>query len=137
MAKKRKTKRGSLEKEKFLLELGAKYAKELTERATVPELEFKQILDKSGVEYQFQVPIVCERNFLYILDFYLPKYKIVFEIDGWQHDTKEGIKEDKIRTRKLNKLGIAVKRVKNFNVKLVTPEVIKNCILHQTGVKIK
>lgn len=136
MAKKRKTKRGSLEKEKFLIELGKQYAKELTEKATIYELEFKQILDQLGVEYYFQVPIVCEKNFLYILDFYLPQYKIVFEIDGWQHETKEGRKEDRIRTRRLGKLGLVVKRIKNFNVKMVTPDLIRNSIYHQTGIRI-
>ena len=48
MAKKKKIE-GSLEKEKFLIELGIKFAKELTTKATPWELEFGKILITLGV----------------------------------------------------------------------------------------
>ena len=129
MKKKSKRCKGTKEKEKFLQELGKERASALTERATPPELEFKLALDSAGVEYEFQKPVVCERNYLFIVDFYLPKYKLIFELDGWQHETREGRKSDRQRTRRLEKLGYSVKRIKNFNVHYFTPEFIKSYLL--------
>jgi very-short-patch-repair endonuclease len=126
MARKKKTKRlaGSVEKEKALIVVGKKYAKELKDKATYYELEFQKILHQVGEPFIFQHPVVCEQNYLYILDFYIPKYNIAIELDGAQHYTKQGKKKDKQRTKKLEKLGIAVKRICNYNVKLVTTKML-------------
>jgi len=127
MAKKtKKVKRlaGSIEKEKALILIGKKYSEELKVKATSYELEFKKILDQVGTPYIFQHPVVCEQNYLYILDFYIPEYRIAIELDGSQHYTKQGLKKDKRRSKNLEKIGIFVKRLKNYNVKLVTVKMI-------------
>ena len=116
--------RGSKEKEQFLKKLGTKYARELTQKATKWELEFKEILEEAGLEFYFQYPVVCNKNFLYILDFYLPAYHLAFELDGAQHFTTEGQKNDAKRTRRLEKLGLRVKRIRNSSVKQVTVKMI-------------
>lgn len=41
----------------------------------------------------------------YIVDFYCPKAKLVIEIDGGQHFTEDGSKEDAVRDRWLEAHG--------------------------------
>ena len=127
MAKKKKIE-GSLEKEKFLIELGIKFAKELTTKATPWELEFGKILITLGVEFYFQYPIVCEKNYLYILDYYLPEYGIVFELDGKAHYTKEKKEKDTERTKRLKKKDLKVIRIRNTIVKHLTPSSVKELL---------
>ncbi len=52
----------------------------------------------------------------YIVDFYSPSLKLVVEIDGDSHFTKEGIEYDKIRTETLNKYGLNVIRFTNDEI---------------------
>lgn len=120
MRKKKSKSKGSVEKEKFLKALGVTYSRELATRATPWELSFKQILEQAGISFIFQHPVICEKNYLYILDFYLPDYKIAFELDGAHHSQKDKIKSDAIRTRKIAVLGIHIKRIMNKNVQHVT-----------------
>lgn len=122
---------GSLEKEKFLVGLGKTYAQELTVRATSWEVDFKAKLDSLGINYAFQYPVVCEKNYLYILDFYLPEYKIAFELDGAHHYEKAKLKADKQRTRRISKLGITVKRIRNRDVNRISPMLISNYLKQQ------
>ena len=42
----------------------------------------------------------------YIVDFYCPSAKVIIELDGGQHFTKEGIKADQLRDEYLNSLGL-------------------------------
>ena len=57
----------------------------LVKNPTPSELKFKDILDEIGINYGFQKKIFVKENF-YIVDFYFPKYKIIFEIDGGIHN---------------------------------------------------
>jgi very-short-patch-repair endonuclease len=121
MKKKRKSKaKGSVEKERYLKALGVIYSKDLAARATSWELEFKAKLEELGISFIFQHPIVCEKNYLYILDFFLPDYNIAFELDGAHHYQKDKVKADAARTRRVSVLGIKVKRILNRNVQHVT-----------------
>lgn len=52
----------------------------------------------------------------YILDFYAPSHQLAIEIDGGQHYEEQGEKKDKIRTGRLNALGIRVLRFSNTEV---------------------
>lgn len=130
MAKKKK-KKGSVDKEKFLRRLGVTYAKELTAKATSWEIEFKAKLSKAGITFIFQYPVVCEQNFLYILDFYVPDYNVAFELDGAHHYEKSKVKADALRTKRIAALGINVKRIMNMNVKQITPEMLLNYLQMQ------
>ena len=119
---------GSPEKEKFLIELGIKFARELTTKATPWELEFGKILIKLGVDFYFQYPIVCEKNYLYILDYYLPDHGIAFELDGKAHYTKNKKEKDTERTKRLKKKGLKVIRIRNTIVKNLTAESIEELL---------
>lgn len=52
----------------------------------------------------------------YIADFYCPKLKLVIELDGSQHYTKEGMEYDKIRENYMSSLGIKTIRFSNIDV---------------------
>jgi very-short-patch-repair endonuclease len=52
----------------------------------------------------------------YIADFYCPSAKLIIEIDGSQHYTKEGIEYDEIRTEILEQYGLKVLRIANIDV---------------------
>ena len=52
----------------------------------------------------------------YIVDFYCPRAKLVIELDGSQHYTKEAEIYDAERTRFLNSLGIKVLRYGNRDI---------------------
>lgn len=52
----------------------------------------------------------------YIVDFYCPKLKLVIEIDGATHETKEELENDNIRQKFLEELGIKVKRYTNTDI---------------------
>ena len=58
-----------------------------------------------------QRPIEC-----YIVDFFCFKAKLVIEIDGSQHFTKDGLLYDKIRTDVLQLHGLEVIRFSNHEV---------------------
>ncbi len=52
----------------------------------------------------------------YIVDFYIPKAKMVIELDGRQHKLQENKEADEIRDRYLNGMGISVLRYSNKDV---------------------
>ena len=53
----------------------------------------------------------------YIVDFYCAEAKLVIELDGTQHRTKEGKQDDFLRDSYLNDLGIAVVRYSNLDIR--------------------
>ena len=68
----------------------------------------------------------------YILDFYCPAAKLAVELDGSQHYEEEGVLSDTERTAVLEKLGIAVMRFSNnevrknfYGVSLMIDETVK------------
>ena len=114
-------------KQQITLELleraGVFYSKKLIASATSWELKIKRMLDILGVEYIFQHPIICNKKKLYILDFYFPKTNTALEIDGAQyHTTPEQKKKDNLRTRRLRKEGIIVRRLTNRQVTYYTDQ---------------
>ena len=52
----------------------------------------------------------------YVVDFYCSSPKIVIELDGSQHRTKQGLQDDFLRDMYLNDLGIKVLRYSNLDV---------------------
>ena len=52
----------------------------------------------------------------YIVDFYCPAAKLIVEIDGGQHYSKENIMKDKARDKFLSDLGFRVLRFSNSDV---------------------
>jgi len=52
----------------------------------------------------------------YIVDFYCSPARLVVEIDGGQHYTKEGVARDSERDAYLKRLGLSVLRYSNLDV---------------------
>jgi len=120
-------------KKQITLELleraGVFYSNKLTNSATRWELKIKKMLDVLGEEYIFQHPVICAKKKLYILDFYFPKTKIAIEIDGAQyHTTPEQKKKDNLRTRRLRKEGIIVRRLTNRQVTYYTDQCLNQLL---------
>lgn len=109
----------------FLTEKGKEFAKDLTAKATRWELEFKAKLEKYGIKFIFQHPVICNKKNLFILDFYLPEYKLGIELDGYSHYTPAGMKKDNRRTSCLKKEGIKIIRLKNSLVEIITEKNFK------------
>ncbi len=53
----------------------------------------------------------------WIVDFYLPSAKLIIEIDGSSHNTKEARELDALKDGQRKKVGYAVLRFSNFEVK--------------------
>ena len=60
----------------------------------------------------------------YIVDFYCPSKKLVLEIDGPSHFTKEGKEYDEVRTQFFKGLDVKVIRFTNLEVSTETQKVI-------------
>ena len=61
----------------------------------------------------------------FIVDFYCPSAKLIVEIDGGQHFTEEGIRNDKVRDSYLARLGFTVLRFTDTEVFQNTDAVIE------------
>ena len=53
----------------------------------------------------------------YIVDFYCPQAGLVVELDGSQHYTEKGLREDAERTAFLEQYGLQILRIKNRRVR--------------------
>jgi very-short-patch-repair endonuclease len=94
-------------------------------RPTKAEQNFKTALAKffnTKTKKEFKQQVIQQKQFQfatntiekgYIGDFYLPTYKILFEVDGPNHDTPKQKRIDQIRTAALATRGIKVFRIKN------------------------
>ncbi len=63
----------------------------------------------------------------HIVDFYCPKAKVVIEVDGGQHYSREGVELDKHRDIQMRNLGLRVLRFSNIDV-LQNIEGVMECI---------
>jgi very-short-patch-repair endonuclease len=122
-------KRRSSNREKELYQVAEEFRSDLIKNQTPAEKKFKALLKSLKIEYEFQKIIYTTTKF-YIVDFYIPSSKIVFEIDGEYHDTKEQKSRDKERTEilKSNKI-VELYRFTNKdvldNIKYVTTRINK------------
>jgi len=96
--------------------------KEVKESITLHEDKFFNISKLKGLNLkrQYKIDIVRKKDGyierFYFVDFCDIKNKIVFEIDGEYHNTKEQIRRDKKRTNDLNKMGYTVFRITNTQI---------------------
>lgn len=66
---------------------------------------------------QLPITVHCQKVITpYIVDFYIPKEKIVIELDGSQHFKEKGILEDRQCDAFLKSLGIRIFRYSNIDV---------------------
>lgn len=100
--------------------IAKEFQKDLVERMTPAELKFKHIAELKRIKLECQYKIdIRYKGFVkrfYIVDFCDPINKIIFEIDGEYHFTKEQQKKDYYRTKDLNSLGYKVYRITNEQV---------------------
>ncbi len=77
--------------------------------------------------------------FDYIVDFYIPSFKLVIELDGSQHYCKENRKKDMNRDFKLSSEGIKVLRYTNFQInndfENVCKDILKNITPHPSALQ--
>lgn len=67
-----------------------------------------------------KLPITVNRQKMideYIVDFYIHSAKLIIEIDGIQHHTKDNQKSDGERDQRLHQLGLTVLRYNNETVR--------------------
>jgi len=97
-------------------------ARELRNKLTPAEQIFWLRLKEKFPEYKFrrQHPIS-----IYIADFYCHKLKLVIEIDGPIHDSKEAKLNDEKRQNDLENLDLTVIRFTNEQIKNDIEDVIK------------
>ena len=81
------------------------YRDRLVSRTTPAESVIKFKLKNLKINYEFQKIIYGEYNLYYIVDFYLPEYNTIIEIDGYYHEeTKQKVKDNR-RSNILRSLG--------------------------------
>ncbi|MBQ9806864.1 MAG: endonuclease domain-containing protein [Clostridia bacterium] len=66
----------------------------------------------------------------YIVDFFIPRRRIVIEIDGSQHETAVGMKADAKRDSELSQLGIVILRYTNEEVNQHFDAVCEDILRH-------
>ena len=98
---------------KKLKTVAREFKSELTAKATDSEKAFADILINAGIKYKFQ-NIFKMGNTFSIVDFFLPDYATVVEIDGGYHNTTEQSAKDEARTRDLLKRHVNIVRVVRF-----------------------
>ena len=86
---------------------------DLKDRKTPAESQFEQFLNTYKIKYEFQKVIRSQKQH-YIVDFYLPEYHAVIEIDGQYHDDPDQKIKDKSRSANLRRNKI-VARIIRFN----------------------
>jgi len=99
--------------------MSRKYNENLIPRAK--ELRKNMTPQEKHIWYDFLAgyPVRFQRQKtigIFIADFYCAKARLIIEIDGNQHYTKEGLASDTERTFILNDLGISVIRFTNFEI---------------------
>lgn len=96
-----------------ILEIANRFRNKLVKNATIQEKIFRSFLDDFKIKHLYQ-KIELYGNKFYIVDFYLPEYNCVIEIDGNHHYTDEYLLADAERTAHLKTLKIKeVYRIKN------------------------
>lgn len=102
--------------------------------ATPTELKMKMLLSELGVAYEFQKIYFVGFSY-YIVDFYLPEYNMVIEIDGQQHYEYNASIYDRLRTDNLTYLH-GISRVIRFDNKdLAIDTDVKNRLLKELKMK--
>jgi len=91
------------------------YARSLRNKSSKVEIrlwtELLRARKMKGYTFNRQRPIDK-----YIVDFYASKLKLIIEVDGWCHEDPSVQKNDKIRQKRLEELGMKVIRFTNDEV---------------------
>lgn len=86
---------------------------ELREKANIYEHAMGELLINKNIGFIHQAPFVFRPQKIYFADFYLPKYRIVIEVDGMYHNGNDMLVRDSERDYNFKSIGIRVIRVSN------------------------
>ena len=100
------------------------YQKDLTERKTGAETTFESFLNKLQIKFEFQKIIRSQKQH-YIVDFFLPEYHTIIEIDGDYHNEPSQRQKDKARTRTLKRSNIVARIIRLTNQEALSPDLYK------------
>ena len=114
LAKKAAKKKARKAAKKKTTDIISGFQKELINRQTQPEILFKNTLASLNIKYEFQ-KIIKTNNKVYIVDFYLPEYHCIVEIDGGYHNEHDQQLKDKARSRDLKQSFIVAKIIRLTN----------------------
>ena len=84
----------------------------LTEKSPIYENIVLNYLDRNGFNCKTQEPFRIESN-IFFADIYIPKKRVVVEVDGGYHKTKEQTAKDKKRDKLFNSIKIKTFRINN------------------------
>lgn len=97
--------------------LAIEYKNRLTLQATISEKILKIKLNNLKIKYEFQ-KIISWNDMFFIVDFYLPEYHLIIEVDGYYHDDSKQKYKDLSRTKRLGELGFnKILRIDNIQAK--------------------
>lgn len=86
-----------------------------TRAPTAHELLFAAKLIANRIAFRPEFPVLTEKSF-FTADFYIPKYKLLVEIDGGHHETKRQVMRDTMKDVVYRSMGYNVLRLKNSEV---------------------
>lgn len=86
---------------------------ELRGKANVYECRLGELLMAKNIKFIHQAPFVFMPMKIHFVDFYLPEYRMVLEVDGNYHDSSLQIAKDQERDQRFKDIGIRVVRVEN------------------------
>jgi len=113
-SRKKGIKKKEVQKEYISLEERAeKFREDLIKNQTTAEIKFKAHLKHLNINYIFQKIFYMDKSF-YIVDFYLPKYKTIIEIDGRYHNTKDQKNLDRKRSKTIKEQKGDIRRILRF-----------------------
>ena len=100
----------------------------LRNRATQAEWNFKGKLEALKIPFKFQRAFIKKGGFV-IVDFYIPRKKLVIEIDGGYHNTPEQKGKDTWKERYLlDNYGIQTIRFSNEQAGVISVEELLNTL---------
>lgn len=93
----------------------------LTDRATPAERTLMVALDVAGEPYSFQYAVRTAEapSGFYVVDFYLPRRKLLVELDGKPHASERGQWNDRLRTEAIERAKPSCLVVRFWNSEVV------------------
>ncbi|MCM1545455.1 MAG: endonuclease domain-containing protein [Clostridiales bacterium] len=90
---------------------------------------------KLWYDFLKKLPVTIYRQKIfgnYIVDFCCAEFKVIIEVDGFQHYTEEGESTDKIRDEYFRKLGYTVLRYTNMQINCKVDDVCADILKYIT-----
>ena len=109
------------------------YNKSLVENAKKLRKEMTPEEKKLWYDFLKRLPLTERRQHNienYIVDFYIAEKRLVIEVDGRQHLSEEGLKNDEIRDRNLADWGIRTLRYSNESVNKCFTKIAEDILQH-------